>query len=335
MLAADKPTTDITDSAHNSAHIADTNAATIKAVTTKGLTAKAATAKAAARPIVRIEKLSYRLGARQVFRDISLNLYAGDCLVIGGREYRAKSELLNILGLRSQGATGNIELYPHGYDKPIKLKRTRKYLQHIFVLHPRQDFVPMTWRQFKATLVHMWPLIELPSEGEWIPADDVLLSTLGDLERHMLWITIAFSSGASLILFDRWYTLTSAAEHSYFDAYIATAMQEPRELEQGLAEDKCDDRREDIRTDECGERCEDKRPALLFAETAMPNIPRIILRSFEHKHLVDPAATAAAQGDVRNDAPSLSQGDTARDTQEQVQGQACDMASAEGGARVE
>jgi iron complex transport system ATP-binding protein len=163
-------------------------------------------------PLVRIRDFSYRLGGKEVLRDVSFDVARGDYLAIVGPNGAGKTTLLKCLVRILRGGRGTIELG----GRPLAAYR-QKELARLLGYVPQADgrLAPFTVEQF--ALLGRYPYLSpftpigredrravraaLDETGTAAFADRPL-GTLSGGERQKVYIAAALAQGADALLLD-------------------------------------------------------------------------------------------------------------------------------------
>jgi osmoprotectant transport system ATP-binding protein len=161
-------------------------------------------------PVVLFRQVSYRLGARDILRDVSFELQAGETLVLLGRSGSGKTTALKMVNglIRPTGGVVLVEGTPTTDWNPIRLKRRIGYVIQDIGLFPHftvKDNVGLVPR------LEGWPQEKIQARTEALLAQVGLPSAqfagrypreLSGGQRQRVGVARALATDPPLLLFD-------------------------------------------------------------------------------------------------------------------------------------
>jgi iron complex transport system ATP-binding protein len=162
--------------------------------------------------VIEVRNFSFRLGKKEILREVSFSVAAGEYLTIIGPNGAGKTTLLKCLDRILAGGTGSIEIC----GRPLASYAQKELAQRISYV-PQADgrVFPFTVEQF--VLMGRYPYLSPFStirREDWAAVHDALeetgtrqfsqrlLGTLSGGERQKVYIAAALAQGASVLLLD-------------------------------------------------------------------------------------------------------------------------------------
>lgn len=162
--------------------------------------------------VLDVREFSFRLGRKEILRDVSFTAACGEYLSIVGPNGAGKTTLLKCIDRLLVGGTGRIEIF----GRPLESYRQKDLARRISYV-PQADgrVIPFTVRQFvlMGRYPYLSPFSSIDKEGRRA-VDDALqmthsaeladrrLDTLSGGERQKVYIAAALAQGADILLLD-------------------------------------------------------------------------------------------------------------------------------------
>lgn len=162
--------------------------------------------------VLEIREFSFRLGGKEILRDVSFAVFRGEFLSIVGPNGAGKTTLMKCIDRLLVGGVGSIKVF----GRPLESYRQRELARRISYV-PQADgrVIPFTVRQFvlMGRYPYLNPFSSIDREGRRA-VDDALqmtgaaefadrrLDTLSGGERQKVYIAAAIAQGADILLLD-------------------------------------------------------------------------------------------------------------------------------------
>jgi iron complex transport system ATP-binding protein len=165
-----------------------------------------------AETVIAIRGFSFRLGKKQILRDVTFSVRRGEYLSIVGPNGAGKTTLLKCLDRIVAGGSGQIEIL----GRPLASYRQKELARHVSYV-PQADgrVFPFTVEQFvtMGRYPYLSPFTAVSKEDHQAVRDaqqqtgtlefaDRLLDTLSGGERQKVYVAAALAQGASILLLD-------------------------------------------------------------------------------------------------------------------------------------
>ena len=153
--------------------------------------------------MLKIQSLSCRRGGRKIFRDVSLDLRAGDTLLVTGANGSGKSTLLRMLAGLLPPLSGSIFWQGQNIEEdPDTYRQSLRYVGHLDTVKPELTVAEMLdyWRALQGVDSNTAPLSQDPFGLS--PLLDKPVRTLSAGQKRRLALTRLIFSKASLWLLD-------------------------------------------------------------------------------------------------------------------------------------
>lgn len=162
--------------------------------------------------VIQIRNFSFRLGKKEILRDLSFAVHEGECLSIVGPNGAGKTTLLKCLDRIFTGGTGRIDIFGH----PLESYRQKDLARRISYV-PQADgrVFPFTVGQFvvMGRYPYLNPFSSIGKEDRQAVQEaleltdtaqfaDRLLDTLSGGERQKVYIAAALAQRADILLLD-------------------------------------------------------------------------------------------------------------------------------------
>ena len=162
--------------------------------------------------VIRVDRFSFRLGGKEILREVSFSVRRGQYVAIVGPNGAGKTTLIKCLDRLLTGGTGQIEIC----GRPLKQYRGRELARRISYV-PQADgrVSPFTVEQFvlMGRYPYLSPFSAVSKEDRHAVREsmeltgtlqfaDRLLGTLSGGERQKVYIAAALAQGAEILLLD-------------------------------------------------------------------------------------------------------------------------------------
>ena len=163
-------------------------------------------------PVIAVRGFCFRLGQKQILRDVTFSVRRGEYLSIVGPNGAGKTTLLKCLDRIIGGGDGQIEIL----GRPLASYRQKELARHMSYV-PQADgrVFPFTVEQFvtMGRYPYLSPFTSVSREDHQAVRDalqqtgtlefaDRLLDTLSGGERQKVYVAAALAQGASILLLD-------------------------------------------------------------------------------------------------------------------------------------
>ncbi len=163
-------------------------------------------------PVLEIANFSFRIGTKEILRDVTFSVAKGEYLSIVGPNGAGKTTLLKCIDRIHRGGSGRIAVY----GRPLESYRQRELARHLSYV-PQADgrVFPFTVEQF--VLMGRYPhlnafssighedrktVLEVMERAAITPFAHRRLDTLSGGERQKIYIAAALAQGAEVLLLD-------------------------------------------------------------------------------------------------------------------------------------
>ncbi len=162
--------------------------------------------------VLEIRDFSFRVGRKEILRDVSFSVSRGEYLSIVGPNGAGKTTLLKCIDRLLAGGTGRIELF----GRPVESYRQKALARRLSYV-PQADgrVIPFTVRQFvlMGRYPYLSPFSSTDEEGRRAVAEALRvtgteefagrrLDTLSGGERQKVYIAAALAQGSDILLLD-------------------------------------------------------------------------------------------------------------------------------------
>ena len=177
--------------------------------------------------MVHVEGLGFGYGRDELFRDVDLELAAGNIHGLLGLNGAGKSTLLRLVAGLLFPRSGRIRMLEH---EPRR--RTPEFLSRLFVL-PEDLFVPrLTDKEFVALRAPFYPGFDHERMDRYVDAFEIpsgrKLATLSLGQRKKFLLSFGLASGASLLLLDEPTNGLDIPSKGLFRRLVAEALTDDR-----------------------------------------------------------------------------------------------------------
>jgi iron complex transport system ATP-binding protein len=186
--------------------------------------------------VIAIRNFSFRIGKKQILRDVTFAVRSGEYLSIVGPNGAGKTTLLKCLDRIVSGGTGQIEVL----GRPLGSYRQKELARHVSYV-PQADgrVFPFTVEQFvtMGRYPYLSPFTAVTKEDRQAVRDamqqtgtlefaDRLLDTLSGGERQKVYVAAALAQGASVLLLDEPTTFLDYRHQAEIRTLLARANRE-------------------------------------------------------------------------------------------------------------
>ena len=186
-----------------------------------------------AEPVIAVRNFSFRIGKKQILRDVTFSVERGEYLSIVGPNGAGKTTLLKCLDRIVAGGAGQIEIL----GRPLAAYRQKELARHVSYV-PQADgrVFPFTVEQFvtMGRYPYLSPFTAVSKEDRHAVRDamqqtgtldfaDRLLDTLSGGERQKAYVAAALAQGASILLLDEPTTFLDYRHQAEIRALLARA----------------------------------------------------------------------------------------------------------------